>query len=68
MVIPMVCETLIPSTPLTPVQSGKVYKGLWRGTTVAVKLVVLTNNMSGAEKVSGFSGNLVPLVLFWLHC
>ena len=40
-----------PSTPLTNVQSGKVYKGLWKGTTVAVKVVVLANKMSGAEKV-----------------
>ena len=32
-------------------QSGKVYKGLWRGTTVAVKVVVLANKMSGADKV-----------------
>ncbi len=31
-------------------QFGKVYKGLWRGTVVAVKSVVLPANMSGAEK------------------
>ncbi|KAG2450299.1 hypothetical protein HYH02_004806 [Chlamydomonas schloesseri] len=29
---------------------GKVYKGLWRGTEVAVKTMVLPANMSGAEK------------------
>ncbi|GIL44404.1 hypothetical protein Vafri_1882 [Volvox africanus] len=29
---------------------GKVYRGLWRGTDVAVKTMVLPANMSGAEK------------------
>lgn len=29
---------------------GKVYKGLWRGTLVAVKTMVLPANMSGTEK------------------
>ncbi|GBF87741.1 hypothetical protein Rsub_00452 [Raphidocelis subcapitata] len=29
---------------------GKVYKGLWRGTVVAVKTMILPSNMSGAEK------------------
>ncbi|KAG1672489.1 hypothetical protein FOA52_002797 [Chlamydomonas sp. UWO 241] len=29
---------------------GKVYKGLWRGTEVAVKTIMLPANMSGAEK------------------
>ncbi|KIY95632.1 hypothetical protein MNEG_12331, partial [Monoraphidium neglectum] len=29
---------------------GKVYKGLWRGTTVAIKTMVLPAKMSGAEK------------------
>lgn len=29
---------------------GKVYKGVWRGTTVAIKTMVLPANMSGAEK------------------
>ncbi|KIY94478.1 hypothetical protein MNEG_13483 [Monoraphidium neglectum] len=29
---------------------GKVFKGLWRGTTVAVKTMILPANMSGAEK------------------
>lgn len=29
---------------------GKVYKGLWRGTVVAVKTMLLPANMSGAEK------------------
>jgi len=29
---------------------GKVYKGLWRGTVVAVKTMVLPANMSGQEK------------------
>jgi len=29
---------------------GKVYKGIWRGTVVAVKTLVLPANMSGAEK------------------
>ncbi|GFH28933.1 uncharacterized protein HaLaN_27503, partial [Haematococcus lacustris] len=29
---------------------GKVYKGLWRGTVVAVKTMVMPANMSGAEK------------------
>ncbi|KAG2431643.1 hypothetical protein HYH02_013220 [Chlamydomonas schloesseri] len=29
---------------------GKVYKGVWRGTTVAVKTMVLPTNMSGKEK------------------
>lgn len=29
---------------------GKVYKGLWRGTEVAVKTMMLPANMSGAEK------------------
>ncbi len=28
----------------------QVYKGLWRGTVVAVKTMVLPSNMSGAEK------------------
>jgi hypothetical protein len=28
----------------------QVYKGLWRGTTVAVKTMVLPANMTGAEK------------------
>jgi hypothetical protein len=32
------------------VQFGKVYKGLWRGTVVAVKTMVMPANMSGAEK------------------
>ncbi len=31
-------------------QYGKVYKGLWHGTVVAVKAMVLHSNMSGAEK------------------
>ena len=50
-------------TPPAHLQSGRVYKGLWRGTTVAVKLVVLTNNMSGAEKV----GYIEPGVLPWFY-
>ncbi|GAX83029.1 hypothetical protein CEUSTIGMA_g10456.t1 [Chlamydomonas eustigma] len=29
---------------------GKVYKGLWRGTTVAVKIMVMPNQMSDVEK------------------
>ncbi|KIY99809.1 Serine/threonine-protein kinase PAK 7 [Monoraphidium neglectum] len=29
---------------------GKVYRGLWRGSTVAVKSMVLPANMSGAQK------------------
>ncbi|KXZ44771.1 hypothetical protein GPECTOR_62g886 [Gonium pectorale] len=29
---------------------GKVYRGTWRGTTVAVKTMVLPTNMSGQEK------------------
>ncbi|GBG00256.1 hypothetical protein Rsub_12900 [Raphidocelis subcapitata] len=29
---------------------GKVYKGVWRGSTVAIKTVVLPARMSGAEK------------------
>jgi hypothetical protein len=29
---------------------SKVFKGLWRGTTVAVKTMILPANMSGAEK------------------
>lgn len=29
---------------------GKVYRGLWRGTVVAVKTMLLPANMSGAEK------------------
>uniref|UniRef100_A0A383VFW0 Protein kinase domain-containing protein n=1 Tax=Tetradesmus obliquus TaxID=3088 RepID=A0A383VFW0_TETOB len=29
---------------------GKVYKGLWRGTVVAVKTMLLPSNMSGSEK------------------
>ncbi|GIL86268.1 hypothetical protein Vretimale_13734 [Volvox reticuliferus] len=29
---------------------GKVYRGTWRGTTVAVKTMVLPTNMSGKEK------------------
>lgn len=29
---------------------GKVYKGLWRGSVVAVKTMLLPANMSGAEK------------------
>ncbi|EFJ42183.1 hypothetical protein VOLCADRAFT_107375 [Volvox carteri f. nagariensis] len=29
---------------------GKVYKGLWRGTEVAIKTIVLPANMSGKEK------------------
>eukprot|EP00878_Enallax_costatus_P013393 GHUV01014005.1.p1 GENE.GHUV01014005.1~~GHUV01014005.1.p1 ORF type:complete len:832 (+),score=111.45 GHUV01014005.1:893-3388(+) len=29
---------------------GKVYKGLWRGTVVAVKTMLLPSNMSGCEK------------------
>ncbi|GAX83025.1 hypothetical protein CEUSTIGMA_g10452.t1 [Chlamydomonas eustigma] len=29
---------------------GKVYKGLWRGTTVAVKIMVMPNIMSDVEK------------------
>jgi hypothetical protein len=33
-----------------PAQFGKVYKGLWRGTTVAVKSLILPSNTSGAEK------------------
>jgi hypothetical protein len=28
----------------------QVYKGLWRGTVVAVKTMLLPANMSGAEK------------------
>jgi hypothetical protein len=32
------------------VQFGKVYKGVWRGTTVAVKSLVLPSNMSGAQR------------------
>lgn len=29
---------------------GKVYKGLWRGSTVAIKTMILPARMSGAEK------------------
>ncbi|GAX83535.1 hypothetical protein CEUSTIGMA_g10960.t1 [Chlamydomonas eustigma] len=29
---------------------GKVYKGLWRGTEVAIKTIILPANMAGAEK------------------
>lgn len=29
---------------------GKVWRGLWRGSTVAVKTMVLPAKMSGAEK------------------
>ncbi|GAX79176.1 hypothetical protein CEUSTIGMA_g6616.t1 [Chlamydomonas eustigma] len=29
---------------------GKVYKGLWRGTEVAIKTIVLPSNMAGSEK------------------
>jgi hypothetical protein len=32
--------------------SLQVYKGLWRGTRVAVKTLVLPANMSGAEKMA----------------
>lgn len=31
-------------------QFGKVYKGLWRGTLVAVKTMLLPSGMSGVEK------------------
>jgi hypothetical protein len=39
-----------PAPPLHPLSPAKVYKGLWRGTTVAVKTMILPANMSGAEK------------------
>lgn len=29
---------------------GKVHKGLWRGTVVAIKTMILPANMTGAEK------------------
>lgn len=38
------------TTP-TPAQFGKVYRGLWRGTEVAIKSMVLPSKMSGAEKL-----------------
>ncbi len=34
----------------TLTQYGKVYKGLWQGTEVAVKTSILPANMSGVEK------------------
>ena len=36
------------SSPLA--QFGKVHRGLWRGSVVAVKSMVLPANMSSAEK------------------
>lgn len=46
--------------PISEGSYGKVYKGLWQGTEVAVKMMVLPANMSGAEKrekmVSGWLG------------
>jgi hypothetical protein len=41
------------------VQFGKVYKGLWRGTVVAVKTMVMPANMSGAEKREKMVGMIV---------
>ena len=41
---------VLQSPPPPSAQFGKVYKGLWRGTVVAVKTMVLPANMSGAEK------------------
>jgi hypothetical protein len=38
-----------PPTP-APASTPQVYKGLWKGTIVAIKSVVLPANMSGAEK------------------
>ena len=38
------------TTQLPPLQYGKVYRGIWKGVTVAVKSIVLPMNaMSGAE-------------------
>ena len=38
-------------TPRFPaLQFGKVYKGLWRGTVVAIKSMMLPSNMSGMER------------------
>ena len=37
-------------TTTSPPHSGKVYKAIWRGTTVAVKTMILPATMSGAEK------------------
>ena len=35
---------------MTVSASSQVYKGLWRGTVVAVKSMMLPANLSGAEK------------------
>jgi hypothetical protein len=51
--------------PVEHPQFGKVYKGLWRGTVVAVKTMVMPANMSGAEKREKMVG---PLLLLWLMC
>ena len=38
---------------------GKVYKGLWRGTEVAVKTMMLPANMSGKGQYKGRAGGAV---------
>ena len=35
---------------------GKVYKGLWRGTEVAIKTMMLAANMSGEGQKEGECG------------
>ena len=38
-------------------QFGKVYHGIWRETVVAVKQMVMPNNLTGAEKVRSIIGS-----------
>lgn len=46
--MPCMCPHVLPVAVLYCLQYGKVYRGLWQGTEVAVKTIMLPANMSGA--------------------